>query len=60
MVPAVKVELHSRGRPAVVWHFLYRLEGDTATVLESFNQPAEASLLADSEPGEAPEAFKMV
>jgi hypothetical protein len=50
-VPAVKVELHYRGRPAVVWHFPYKLEGRSATVLESCNQPAEASLFAPSELG---------
>ncbi|MHB1559740.1 MAG: hypothetical protein ACYC61_20010 [Isosphaeraceae bacterium] len=60
MVPAVKVELHDRGRRAVVWHFLYKLEGGSATVLESFNQPAEARLFADLEPGAAPEASEMV
>jgi hypothetical protein len=49
-VPAVKVELHYRGRPAVVWHFPYKLEGRSAT-LGSYNQPAEASLFAPSEPG---------
>jgi hypothetical protein len=60
MVPAVKVELHYRGRPAVVCHFPYKPEGRSATVLEYFTQPAEASLFAVSEPGAAPEVSKRV
>jgi hypothetical protein len=37
-VPAVEVELHYRGQPAAVWYFPYRIEGNTATVLEYFHQ----------------------
>ena len=55
MVPAVQVELHYRGQPAAVWFFPYKLDGGSATVLESHRQQAQVSLFAADEPGDASE-----
>src|SRR5262245_36327771 len=50
-VPAVEVELHYRGQPAAVWYFPYKLEGNTATVLEYYTNAAREDLFAEAEPG---------
>lgn len=52
-VPAVKVELHYRGQPAVVWYFSYKMEGKTATVLEYYTNTVGEDLFAEAEPGAA-------
>lgn len=54
-VPAVEVELHYRGQAAAVWHFPYKLDGGTATVLEYYTNAAEVDLFAEAEPGAAPD-----
>lgn len=43
-VPAVEVELHARGRPVVVYYFLYRSAGGRAEVVESHTAPGGGSL----------------
>ena len=48
-VPAIEVELHYRGQRAAVWHFPYRMEGNTATVLEYYNTKAGEDLFAETE-----------
>jgi hypothetical protein len=49
-VPAVEVEMHYRGQPPAVWHFPYKMEGKTATVLEYYTNGAEEDLFSDAEP----------
>ena len=53
-VPAVEVELHYRGHPAAVWFFPYKLEGNTAKVLEYYTNETEEDLFAEDEQGPAP------
>jgi hypothetical protein len=50
-VPAVEVELHYHGQPAAVWYFPYKMEGNTAKVLEYYTNEAEEDLFAETEPG---------
>ena len=49
-VPAVEVELHYRGQPAAVWHFPYKMEGNTAKVLEYYTNQAEEDVFSQAEP----------
>ena len=42
--PAIKVELHYKGLPAVIYYFPYKVEGNAAEVLEYHTKPAEANL----------------
>jgi hypothetical protein len=55
-VPAVEVELHYRGQPPAVWHFPYKMEGKTATVLEYYTTEAVEDLFSGAEPGAAPDS----
>jgi hypothetical protein len=43
-VPAVEIELHYKGRPTTIWHFLYKFEAGKATVNEYHNSEANKSL----------------
>lgn len=52
-VPAVEVEMHYRGQPPAVWHFPYKLEGKTATVLEYYTNETKEDLFSDAEPDAA-------
>jgi hypothetical protein len=52
-VPAVEIEMHYRGKPAIVWYFLYGMEGNTATVLEYYTNSAEENLFTDGGPATA-------
>lgn len=49
-VPAVEVELHYCGQPAAVWHFPYKMEGNTAKVLEYYTNEAEEDVFSEAEP----------
>jgi hypothetical protein len=50
-VPAVEIELHYRGQSAAVWSFPYKMEGNTAKVLEYYTNEATEDLFAEAEPG---------
>jgi hypothetical protein len=54
-VPAVEVEMHYRGQPSAVWHFPYKMEGKTATVLEYYTNEAEKDLFSDAAADAAPD-----
>jgi hypothetical protein len=43
-VPALEVELHYHGQPAAVWYFPYKMEGNTANVLEYYSNEAKEDL----------------
>jgi hypothetical protein len=47
-VPAVEVKLHYRGEPPAVWHFPYKMEGKTATVLEYYTNESEEDLFSEA------------
>lgn len=43
-VPAIEVEIHYQGLPAVIYFFPYKIEGSKATVGEYHTNPAKESL----------------
>jgi hypothetical protein len=51
-VPAIEVELHYRSQPAALWYFPYRMEGETAKVLEYYSNDAKEDLFAEADSGE--------
>jgi len=44
--PAIKVEIHYKGLPAVIYYFPYKMEGSTAKILECYVNPATRNLFA--------------
>jgi len=50
-VPAIEVEVHYSGQRPAVWHFPYKMEGKTATVLEYYTNEAKVDLFADADLG---------
>jgi hypothetical protein len=50
-VPAVEVEIHDHGQPSAVWHFPYKMEGKTATVLEYYITATQENLFSDGDRG---------
>jgi hypothetical protein len=49
--PALEIELQYRGWPPAVWYFLYKLEGNTASILEYYTNEAKEDLFARAGPG---------
>jgi hypothetical protein len=45
-VPAVVVEQHYLGQPSAIWHFPYKMDGETASVLEYYKNEAQDDLFA--------------
>jgi hypothetical protein len=45
-IPALKVEVHYKGLPSVIYYFPYKMEGSTAKVLEYYTTPAEENLFS--------------
>jgi len=45
-VPAIEVEVHYRSLPAKVWYFLYKMDGNKASVLEYYTNDAKEDLFA--------------
>jgi hypothetical protein len=43
-VPAVEVEVHYKGLPATIWHFLYQMDAGKAKVLEYYTNEAKENL----------------
>jgi hypothetical protein len=54
-IPAIEVELHYRGQPPAVWHFVYQMDGNTANVQEYYTSEAGSDLFSESQPGTAPD-----
>jgi hypothetical protein len=44
-IPALKLEVHYKGLPAVIYYFIYKMEGSTAKVLEYYTNPARENLI---------------
>jgi hypothetical protein len=45
--PSIEVQMHYRGQRSAVWHFPYKMEGNTATVLEYYTNEVEEDFFSD-------------
>ena len=44
-VPAIEIEIHYKGLPAVIYYFPYTIEGSKATLGKYYTKPARESLI---------------